>query len=131
MTTVKFDIPVKPIPKGRPRLGMGKVYTPKRTKAFEDQVRVIAKAAFNSKGIKPFDKAVCVYIRFCFKSKDVGYNYTTPSDIDNLQKSLFDGLNGIAYKDDKQIVFVWAEKVWAEEDCVRVLISDNRLDEQG
>lgn len=129
MTAVRFDIPVKPIPKGRPRLGMGKVYTPKRTKTFEDQVRFIARAAFNAHGVKPFEKEVYIYVWFCFKGRSVGYNHTSPADIDNLQKSVFDGMNGIAYKDDRQIVFVMAQKVWAEEDCVKVWVADTRLDE--
>lgn len=129
MTAVRFEIPVKPVPKGRPRLGSGRVYTPKKTKTFEDQVRFIARAAFNSQGIKPFEKCVFVYIWFCFKSKEVGYNCTTPADIDNMQKSVFDGMNGVAYKDDKQIVFVWAEKLWGQDDKVSVWVSDRRLDE--
>ena len=128
MTAVRFDIPIKPIPKGRPRLGMGKVYTPQRTKKFEDHVRFITRASFNAKGIKPFQKEVFVYVWFCFKGKNVGYNYTSTSDIDNLQKSIFDGMNGVAYNDDKQIVFVYAEKVWAEQDNVRVIIADRRID---
>lgn len=128
MTVVRFDIPIKPIPKGRPRLGMGKVYTPQRTKNFEDQVRFIARASFNAKGVKPFQREVFIYVWFCFKGKTIGYNYTSSSDIDNLQKSVFDGMNGIAYNDDRQIVFVYAEKVWAEQDCVKVLVSDARLD---
>lgn len=128
MTCVRFEIPVKPIPKGRPRLGAGHVYTPKRTKTFEDQVRFLCRAAFNAQGVKPFDKGVCVYVRFCFKGNKDGYNYTTPADIDNLEKSLFDGMNSIAYKDDRQIVFVQAHKVWEMEDCVKVWVSDYRID---
>ena len=43
-------------------------------------------------------------------------------DIDNLQKSLFDSLNGIAYPDDKAIVDVHAHKYYANEDSVIVTI---------
>lgn len=124
MTAIRFEIPIKPIPKGRPRLGTGRVYTPKRTKDFEEQVRFMARAAFNAHGVKPFDKAVYVYALFCFKGKQGGDNYTSTSDIDNLQKSLFDGLNGVAYKDDRQIVFVRARKQWAKQDGISVVIAD-------
>jgi crossover junction endodeoxyribonuclease RusA len=36
-------------------------------------------------------------------------------DIDNYLKSALDGLNGIAYEDDRQITSVWAEKLRAED----------------
>jgi Holliday junction resolvase RusA-like endonuclease len=38
--------------------------------------------------------------------------HTGKADIDNLQKLVFDALNGIAYDDDKQIAFVTACKRW-------------------
>lgn len=36
-------------------------------------------------------------------------------DLDNLEKALYDALNGIAYIDDSQIVRNSSEKVWAYE----------------
>lgn len=44
-------------------------------------------------------------------------------DIDNLQKSLFDSLNGIAFPDDKAIVDVEVHKRYAEEDYITVMIT--------
>lgn len=41
-------------------------------------------------------------------------------DIDNLIKSILDGLNGIAWQDDKQVVKVIAERLSAgSKDCER------------
>ena len=39
---------------------------------------------------------------------------TKKPDIDNLIKSVLDSLNGIAYKDDSQIVTVVAEKFYSD-----------------
>lgn len=39
---------------------------------------------------------------------------TTRSDVDNYLKGLLDGLSGHAYKDDRQVVQVMAEKCWGE-----------------
>ena len=40
--------------------------------------------------------------------------HTQKPDIDNLQKFVKDCLNGIAYKDDCQIIYVEASKMWVE-----------------
>lgn len=46
-------------------------------------------------------------------------------DLDNLIKSVLDGLNGIAYKDDSQIVkFGEMTKQYAEEDRVEITIKE-------
>ena len=41
--------------------------------------------------------------------------HTQKPDIDNLQKFVKDCLNGVAYRDDSQIVEVHAVKVWGEQ----------------
>ena len=39
---------------------------------------------------------------------------TLKPDADNIAKIICDGLNGIAYKDDKQIVSLTVLKVWTD-----------------
>ena len=48
----------------------------------------------------------------------------TKSDIDNLIKSIMDGLNGIAYNDDRQVVILHSQKEYGDEDSVSVCIMD-------
>ena len=43
-------------------------------------------------------------------------------DIDNLQKGIFDAMEGILYKNDTQIVSVNAIKKYGDEDSVEVKI---------
>jgi len=55
-------------------------------------------------------------------------------DIDNVAKSVFDALNGIAYRDDSQIYNLWIIKVIAagdEQPHVRILIEHNEQGSEG
>lgn len=47
------------------------------------------------------------------KQRECDY-HTSKGDIDNLQKLVYDALNGLAYDDDKQIANVFCIKRWAE-----------------
>ena len=49
---------------------------------------------------------------------------TTKPDTDNIAKSILDSLNGIAYKDDKQVVDLRVRKQYAEVPSVSVWISE-------
>lgn len=48
----------------------------------------------------------------------------TKPDIDNVIKVICDALNGIAYKDDTQIIKVTAEKFYSDEPKVIVEIEE-------
>ena len=47
---------------------------------------------------------------------------TKKPDIDNITKCILDGLNGVAYRDDTQVVEVSAKKIYAEKAEVKVEI---------
>lgn len=126
---VKFYINTRPTPKGRPRLGKsGKVYTPNNTKVFEQ----ICKLSYGNRYY--FDKEyISIKITFKFKvpksySKNKrseaieGKIRPSTNDIDNLIKSVLDGLNGKAWKDDRYIYSIEAEKIFADKDCIEVEI---------
>ena len=126
---VKFHINTRPTPKQRPRLGKGgKVYTPNSTKVFEQ----ICKLSYGKRYY--FDKEY-ISIKIVFKFK-VPKSYSkkkyseaiegkirpSTNDIDNLLKSVLDGLNGKAWKDDRYIYSIEAEKIFADKDCIEVVI---------
>lgn len=103
----EFDKPV--VPKGRPRVGRGgKVFTPPETRKFEQEVR---EWGFDC-GLKPVAYPIRVSLVFFDKTDDptlrlhslTGITYHTHGDLDNYAKAVLDGLNKVAYKDDKQIV---------------------------
>ena len=126
---VKFNINTRPHSKERPRLGKGgKVYTPNSTKVFEE----ICKLSYGNRYY--FDKEY-ISIKITFKFK-VPKSYSkkkhseaiqgkirpSTNDIDNLSKSVLDGLNGKAWKDDRYIYKIEAEKIFADKDCIEVEI---------
>ena len=91
---IGFTIPGRPRPKQRPRLGRGgNVYTPRATKEYE---RLVGWSAVQA-GVKSIEGSVGIEAVFYFK------NRKTP-DLDNCVKALLDGLEGIAYKNDRQVV---------------------------
>jgi len=48
--------------------------------------------------------------------KLIGSFHSKKPDVDNLTKIIFDALNGLAWKDDAQIAFLSASKIYAEEE---------------
>ena len=49
---------------------------------------------------------------------------TKKPDIDNVIKSVLDGLNGVAYEDDKQVVKLTANKYYGVQPRVEITIKD-------
>ncbi len=92
--TYEFTIPGPPIAKQRPRrAAAGHWYTPRRTVEFEETVAWSAKAA----GVKlDPEKRYTLTLRF--------YLSTFTRDVDNLAKSVLDGLQRMGQEwDDSQV----------------------------
>ena len=119
MQAVKITVPGRPVPKGRPRLGVrGKkafIYTPPATREYEKLVGWVAKCS----GCKPLNGPLAVNLYLYIKGRS--------GDVDNYCKSLLDGLNGIAYQDDGQVVELLVRKHKAkrkEEERVEIEIRE-------
>ena len=97
MITYSITIPGRPVPKGRPRVGRkGRkyvFYTPQKTRDYEQVVGFTARAVCK----KPLEGPLAVKIELYFKKKG------RIPDCDNCCKSILDGLNEIAYGDDRQV----------------------------
>lgn len=123
--TVAFVIPGTPVGKGRPKFARRgnfvTTYTPEKTASYENLVKVKAEEAM--RGIPPFDGAVCVGIHLFVtppaswsqkKQREAvsghGIFPTTKPDVDNVIKGIFDAMNEIVWKDDKQVVDVVVSK---------------------
>lgn len=89
---VFFTVPGRPVPKQRPRAGRnGRIYTPKKSREYEKAVARAARPVFKEPYRGPVSLQVQVYL-----SRPGG-------DLDNYIKSIQDGLNGIAWMDDRQV----------------------------
>ena len=126
-------IPGDPVGKERPRhTRSGNTYTPEKTKAYEAKVA----AAWKKKQGPMFTGPVRVRIaahyaipKSATKAKQEAMlkgkiRPTKRPDIDNVIKCLTDGANGVAYKDDAQIVTIAATRYYAREPGVWMEIQE-------
>ncbi len=117
-------VPGNPVPKGRPRFGRGRTYTPARTRAYESKVSQAAQEALQRAGLGRYGGRVSVAVSAVLavpksytraQRVDAVNGYSYPSgDLDNYAK-VMDGLNRIVWEDDRQIVQMSAIKRWARQ----------------
>lgn len=123
MIGIKFTVFGKPQGKARPRFTKrGGAYTPKKTVDYETQIRQAYIAAGGT--LISDTEPILICITACFKKAKSNKMHfpTLKPDTDNIAKVVCDALNGIAYKDDKQITCLTADKVWAEDGIERIEI---------
>lgn len=101
----------KPKAKGRPRAGKYGMYTDKGTREYE---QLIKDAYIASKG-PLFDGPVTLIAVFSKDSISITINEAEDTsslrgDVDNYVKSITDGLNGVAYLDDGQVMNIKGHK---------------------
>ena len=135
---VTFEVEGTPVPKGRPRFARrGKfvsTYTPKTTTDYESKVSEAAKQAMGS--ASPLESPIAAYIYITLpipasytkkRTADCLKGFERPtkrSDIDNYCKAIFDGMNGIVYLDDSQIVSLHSTKVYGTVGMVEVMVKE-------
>lgn len=116
----RFFIPGIPFGKQRPRAmmraGYVQMYTPSKTLNWEEYIKWMCVEYRPNWDIRG---AVGIQAHFYFPrpksvSKKIQYHLKKP-DIDNLAKSLLDGMNGIFYIDDKQVYELHVYKFYCED----------------
>lgn len=134
---ITFTIPGEPVAKGRPRAttvgGHARMYTPAKTAAYEQLVAVYAAAAMKKAPLleHPVRLHLGIYCKVpgSWSKKrraDALAGIERPAkkpDIDNIVKALADGMNGIVYVDDSQIVELACSKWYALEPYVSVNVA--------
>ena len=136
---VTYIVYGEPVGKGRPRFAKRgnfvSTYTPQKTKTYEDEIRMMAKAAMGSSEPLDTPMTVAIYIRVGIpasyskqKRKDALSGVLRPTkkpDLDNIAKCFLDGMNDIVYLDDKQVVNLHVTKVYAETPAVEVMVKED------
>ena len=121
---IEFKVPGKPKGKGRPRFSGGHAYTPKETKQAEEEIAWYYRQEAQG---KVFDGPICMQVRMVFpipkratvaEKERMRCGEIKPlikPDADNCLKLCADALNGVAWSDDKQIVYAAVMKGYAKE----------------
>lgn len=111
---MKFVVPGRPVPAVRmTRRGKWVKKRAQRYLAYKDQVGWVARVA----GIKRIGGPVKVSMTFYFANNQL-------PDVDNLVKAIMDGLNGIAWSDDRQVIRVEAERRKGEPERAEIEIME-------
>ena len=133
---VDFVIQGKVQAKQRPRFNRysGKTYTPNETIAYENWVKTCYLEKYKDKEL--MEKPLRVTIKAYFeipksaskkRKQQMMDNEILPMvkpDTDNIAKGVLDSLNGIAYKDDKQVVELIVNKFYSNTPYVSVMIEE-------
>ena len=136
MISIMFTVYGHPVAKGRPRFSTrGKfpvAYTPEKTKTYEAEVGMMAKAAMGASQALEGALEAFIYVTFpvppsyskkrteaCLNDTE---KHTKKPDLDNVVKICLDGMNGIVFKDDSQITSIHSTKVYGEVAKVEVMV---------
>ena len=139
--TIRFIVPGNPVGKARPRIftnkaGRSQAITPKETVSYENLVKFTFSNAYNSKKLEgEIEAHINAYFQIPKsmtkknrKLVEEGKLHPTKKpDADNIAKIILDALNGIAYKDDSQVVRLHIEKEYAIDDNPRVEVTLSEL----
>lgn len=132
MTYISFSIPGEPVAKGRPRFANGHAFTPNKTRAYEEIVRLHAMQAMRGKKMLtgPIGIRVTAYFpipkSFTNTKKEQAISgalrHTKKPDWDNVGKIVSDALNGVVYPDDAVIADATVSKRYGIEPRVVVTV---------
>ena len=133
----KFEIEGKIKGKGRPRFTsygrFVKTYTPTETASYENLIKLQFKIScgdwYSELPLKMKITAIHGIVKSASKKDrakmlDGDLKPTKKPDADNIVKIICDALNGVAYKDDTQVVELEIKKVYGELEKVVVEIEE-------
>lgn len=131
-----FTVCAKAVGKGRPRLttrgGYAHAYTPAKTREFENLVSWSAKRAMCQRQPVASGRALFVQITVSLipplswskkrRGEAFGAFCSKKPDTDNVAKAILDGMNGIVYEDDAQVVGLIVQKFYTEENEINIKV---------
>ena len=138
MMQIHFQVEGDPKGKGRPRFSRAgkftRVYTDKQTLDYEALIKFFAAEAMGSTDPLETPVSVFLYIRH-----GVPQSYSKKRteaclsgleqpckkpDIDNIAKTYLDGMNGVVFHDDTQVVDLHVKKVYSAVPGIDVMVME-------
>ena len=105
MTVIKIKIDAEPIPAARPQFGNGRAFQPLKNREYREVLGWAARQVM--KDSPPLVGALSVVVKLFRRYEKTSRRF---GDVDNHLKAIFDGLQGIVFFDDAQIVRCEVEK---------------------
>ena len=138
MMQIHFQVEGDPKGKGRPRFSRAgkftRVYTDKQTLDYEAVIKFFAAEAMGSTDLLETPVSVFLYIRHAVpqsyskkRTEACLSGLEQPCkkpDIDNIAKTFLDGMNGVIFKDDTQVVDLHVKKVYSAVAGVDVMVME-------
>ena len=135
---ITFKVDGVPVPKGRARyVRRGNhisTYTPEKTRTYETLIKDAARQAMGASEALQTPVSLYLYIRVPIPASatkkrlqaiaDGSEKPTKKPDASNVLKSVEDGMNGVVYKDDSQIVNIHVTKVFSSEPGVDICVKE-------
>lgn len=133
---VSFIVPGEAVGKGRPRVstigGHARMFTPTKTANYETLIALAAQQAMQGReliaGPVLMEMKIFVSVAASWSKKKTAEALqglvmpTKKPDADNVLKAICDGINGIVFKDDVQVVNVSLSKRFSETPGVSVRV---------
>lgn len=133
---IEFTVPGEPVAKGRARafIRNGRVghHTPEKTVNYAALVALAAQSAMHSSPLLQGPLMLSFVATFAIPkswtkkrlaAQALSPEYVTKKpDLDNLEKNLADGMNGIVYPDDCQIACTTGKKIYGDTPGVWVSV---------
>jgi Holliday junction resolvase RusA-like endonuclease len=135
---VNFTVEGNPVGKQRARYvkrgNFVSAYTPEKTRTYESLIKEAAIKAMGSS--EPLETPVTLYLyirvpipKSCTKKsleaiQNGSEKPIKKPDASNILKSVEDGMNGVVYKDDSQIVNIHVTKVYSSEAGVDICVKE-------
>ena len=139
MIKLTFDFP--PVAQARPRatrFGKGiRLYDPKQVHVYKAQLAQSAQFMYHDEPLAGPLKVELWFYRPVQKSiskKERSLRLTgarrptVKSDVDNYIKSTLDGLNGLLWEDDRQIVDIIAHKYYSDQPRIEIKVEEEHED---
>jgi len=117
---MRITFEVDPCPASRPRVTRWSTYYPKRYTKFKKDMQALTSEMETTPSEKLLSVHVDFYIRMPKswskkKTEKLANTYcSNNSDIDNYIKAILDALNGVLFIDDRQVVEIFARKIYSK-----------------
>ncbi len=125
---ISFRVDGEPVPKQSTRFdGKGHAHTDPRVRGWQEHVMWKAKEAVNMipGGFMAYTCDLMVILTFYLGNK-------RRVDLDNLSKCVLDGMSGIIYADDRQVInLVLSKKINKENPGVEVMVYEYKTEEHN